>query len=261
MRQRSLVPITTRVSLVMLGVLLVGTLGCSRTYRVHHALGGEMPAPQRIAIVPTYTEVMHRGLGSLIAAEGNEEEFLRDSLTKGAVEALREIGIEGVVMLGPQALLSPVEQEELVFECDLERRKILADVDLQGGFTRYADYISRPHLDSLASETLSRRATELGVSGFLLIKTNATSLSGLEYVREVIRGAVITVFSIFLDTTIAHHSYMSGDVMLLDAHSGAALFYNSIANFSGEPQKAEDSVQYIHELLQPLKERLEYNPG
>jgi hypothetical protein len=247
----------SRWVVVLLGALLVGPIGCARSYRVHPVLTPDISAFKRVAIVPIRSEVVYRGLGSLVIASSDKEESFRDSLSQAADTTLREAGLGGVVMVGPGTSLPRADQDQLVFECDLERRKILTELSLQGSFTRYANYISRPPLTSVASEALTLRARELGVSAFMLIKTHATSLTGLEYLRELIRGFVITALTFFIDTTIAHRSYISGDVIIIDGESGAALFFNAVTDFSGNPGTAEDTLEYLRELLKPLRERLE----
>lgn len=246
-----------RLRVVLLGVLLCVTLGCSRSYRIHSAFNPRGFPIARLAIIPIQTDLKDRGIGSLTIVEQGTQDSFRESLVQGAIASLREMGIEGVEVIGPHSPLPIHQQQEIAFESELERHKILSDIELQGGFTRYARYVSRPSLESLASEGVRVRAEELGVSGFLYIRAEAIKLTRLEYARELIRGALITILTVFLDTTIAHRAYISGDLLIVDGRSARAVFFNSVSDFSGSPGSPEDSLELFQDLLQPFKERLE----
>jgi hypothetical protein len=100
----------------------------------------------------------------------------------------------------------------------------------------------------------SDRASRLGVSAFLIMRFQAVRLSGLEYWREWIRALLLTLGTAFLDTTIAHRSYITGEVLLVDGRTGRALFYNRVQDYSGSPTNTEDTDGIIQELLYPLRE-------
>lgn len=227
-------------------------LGCSRSYRVLPGLNLKSLSRSRFVIITLQTDLSYRGVGSLqIAPIGSQESFRR-SVVYGATKNLAQFGIDGIDISDSQLPLSSEMRRLLIFEAQLERRKILSEMELQGSFTRYAKYVSTAPLNSLTSKVLQDKADQLGVAGFVLITLKATKLTGFEYARELIRGALITVLTLFSNTTIAYRAYISGDIIVVDGRSGKALFFNSITDFSGSPGSDEDSFNLFRQLLSPL---------
>jgi hypothetical protein len=87
------------------------------------------------------------------------------------------------------------------------------------------------------------------------MRFQAVKLSASEYWREWARALLLTFGTVFLDTTIAHRSYITGEVVLVDGRTGRALLYNRVQDHSGSPTSQEDADGLIEELLYPLRER------
>lgn len=239
-----------------LAALLLLLAGCSRSYLIYAPTSpGEFQSGS-IAVVPIQLEWQERGLGRLTDANSANLEIFRDTLTESTLRVLENMGIQGVAGLGPTSALPKSEQRNLVFESELERRKVLTDLDLQDSFSWYARRVARPSLDSLASTHISSYTTRLNVAALLIMRFKAVKLSGTEYWREWIRALLVTFGSLFLDTTLAHRSYITGDVLLIDGVTGRALFYNRANNFAGAPDSADDTRELIRQLLEPLQSRL-----
>ncbi len=183
-------------------------------------------------------------------------EKFRETLTKSALLVLEEVGAQGVAGLGSTSALPKSEQLNLAFESELERQKVLTDLELQDSFSWYARRLGRPSLDCLGSANVRSHAKRLHASALLIMRFRALKLSDTEYWREWIRALLVTVSSIFLDTTLAHRSYITGDVLLLDGTTGRALFYNKVVNFAGSPDSDDDTSDLLRELLTPLRGRL-----
>lgn len=247
---------TSRLWAFCLAIPLLLSTGCSRSYLVHAPAPPNQLRISSIAVVPIQLEWQQRGLGSITGSSSSTLENFRDTLTQSALLVLSEMGTQGVAGIGSMSALSKTEQRDLAFESELDRRKVLADLELQDSFSTYARYIGRPPLDSLASARVEKHAKRLNVSAFLIMRFQAVELSDTEYLREWIRALLVTIGSIFLDTTLPHRSYITGDVLLLDGTTGRALFYNRVENFAGAPDSQDDTQELLSDLLTPLRGRL-----
>jgi hypothetical protein len=238
--------------ITVLCLIALLTSGCSRSYRILPGYDIKNLQGKSFAIIILQSDLINRGVGSIGMAPIGSQESFRRSVLLGVKKSMSMLGIEGVDVNDSQISIADEAKRLLILEMQLERRKILAEMELQGSFTRYARYISSPPLKSYASQVLQEDAVRLNVSGFLLVNLKATKLTRVEYVRELIRGALITVFTLFSNVTIAHRAYMSGDVMLVDGKSGKVLFFNSVTDLPGSPGSPEDSFELFQELLDPL---------
>jgi hypothetical protein len=238
---------------VAVSCALVLLAGCSRNYRLYKSdLSKEAPL-KTVAIVPVDIQWHDLNIGGVELVAQDKWHRFSELLMTSAEQTLNQFGLESSVVFGDQSLLELDRQKRLVFEAGLERKKVLTDLAQSGSFTRYARYISRPRLDSRVSYDMQKVARELGVSGFVLVHMRAETLSGSEYVREWFRSAMITIASFFISTTLAHQSYLSGDLMLIDGRNGRVLFFNKVRNFVGSPDNRDDLDDLFEELLSPLQ--------
>jgi len=233
-----------------LGTAVLLLSGCSRSHRVYPAFPEAEHPLRSVAIIPLQVSLRTQAIGSFVGAPGESQESFRRKLLESMQTTLLSYGIQSAAPFdGPEVAATPLSA---IAEAAVEHNKALADIAFLDDKEWLEDRQPNPPLECVLSEAMPELASRLHVDAVMLVSLSAVERSASGYSLEVLRSALITLATGFIDTTLPHRFSVSGDVLLVDGTSGRALFFNSIEGSSADPQDESDLSELSQKLLSPL---------